>query len=172
MDMGFTFQITIIMAGIKEIMLSVQGRLGERVPELGYVDKDWGQLSHEKPAVKFPCALLDIENINYTQQGGGYQQADTQITVTVANLRLTAASLNAPRKEDAYKVIDLLERIHEALQLFSDGDYAPLFRTNLKKVLADSSKECYKITYQTAFAVSLDTGGGTAPAPEVKIHFK
>lgn len=153
-------------------MLSVQGRLGERVPELGYVDKDWGQLSHEKPAVKFPCALLDIENINYTQQGGGYQQADTQITVTVANLRLTAASLNAPRKEDAYQVIDLLERIHEALQLFSDGDYAPLFRTNLKKVLADSSKECYKITYQTAFAVSLDAGGGTAPAPEVKIHFK
>lgn len=160
------------MANIKEIILDIQERLGERVPELGYVDKDWGQLSHEVPAVQFPCALIDVVNVNYTQQGKGYQLADAQITITVANLRIVSSSLKAPRKEDAYRVIELLEQIHEALQLFSGGDYAPLFRINLKKEVADSSKECYKMTYQTAFTVKRDTGISTTPAPEVKVDIR
>lgn len=160
------------MANIKTILLSIQEQLGECVPELAYVDKDWGQLSYEQPSVNFPCALLDIENINYSQQGNGGQIADAQITVTVANLRLVSSSLLAPKKEVAYEVIDLLDRVHNALQLFSNGEYAPLFRTNLKKVVADSSKECYKMTYQTAFSVSHDKGGDTAPAPGIRIDFK
>lgn len=78
------------MADIKEILLNVQERLGTAVPGLEYIDKDWGQLSYEKPAVKYPCALLDVKNINYSQEGRGRQMADTQLTVTVANLRLAA----------------------------------------------------------------------------------
>lgn len=152
--------------------MNVQEHLGECIPGLGYVDKDWGQLSYDTPAVKFPCALLDIENINYSQQGNGYQLADVQLTVTVANLRLVSASLNSPRKEDAYRVIDLMEQIHKALQLYSGGDYAPLFRTNLKKVMADSSRECYKITYQTAFTVSCDTAQNYVPTPDIHINIK
>lgn len=157
--------------GIKDILLSVQERLGSSVPELGYIDKDWGQLSYEKPAVKWPCALLDIENINYTQEGNGVQMADTQITVTVANLRLTASSLLAPNKEEAYRIIELLDRIHAALHLFTAGSYAPLFRTNLKKVVADSTHECYKMIYQTAFEEDFDTGETSAPVERIKLNF-
>ena len=160
------------MANIKEILLSVQERLGSTVPELQYIDKDWGQLSCEKPAVKYPCALLDVRNINYSQEGRGRQMADTQLTVTVANLRLAAASLLAPRKEEAYLVIDLLERIHAALHLFTAGGYAPLFRTNLKKVVADSSHECYEMTYQTSFEVGYDTSEKSRAVTGVRLQLK
>lgn len=160
------------MADIKEILLNVQERLGTAVPGLEYIDKDWGQLSYEKPAVKYPCALLDVKNINYSQEGRGRQMADTQLTVTVANLRLAAASLLAPRKEEAYQVIDLLERIHAALHLFSTGGFAPLFRSNLKKVVADSSHECYEMTYQTAFEVGYDTGERPGAITSVRLELK
>lgn len=160
------------MGGIKEILLSIQGRLGETITEFGYVDKNWGQLSYEQPAVKFPCALIDVENVNFSQTGGGGQMADTQITITVANMRLTSASLTAPRKEDAYRIIDLVDKVHAALQLFTDGSYAPLFRSNLKKILADSSRECYQMTYQTAYMVSHDTGFEPAPIKKVKIDLR
>lgn len=114
-----------MMDEITTILLGVQDHLGESVPELAYVDKDWGQLSQEKPAVKFPCALIDLKDITFTQTGSGGQVADTQITVTVANLRLTSSSLLAPNKGDAYQIIGLLAKIHAALHLFSAGDYAP-----------------------------------------------
>lgn len=160
------------MDQITAILLSVQTQLGECVPELAYIDKDWGQLSYELPSVKWPCALLDVENVNYTQEGGGRQMADTQLTITVADRRLTPASLAAPNREDAYRIIELLGKIHRSLHHFSDGNYAPLFRTNLKKVVVNSSYECYRLTYQTAFEDGLDTGTTTVRIQHVKLDLK
>ena len=51
-------------ANIKTILLAVQQRLAERVPELAYIDKNWGQLDYEAPPVKWPCALLDLSLIH------------------------------------------------------------------------------------------------------------
>ena len=61
---------------IKTILLAVQQRLAERVPELAYIDKNWGQLDYEAPPVKWPCALLDIDEVPFSQIGGGGQIAD------------------------------------------------------------------------------------------------
>lgn len=160
------------MDQIAAILLSVQTRLGECVPELAYIDKDWGQLAYEVPSVKWPCALLDVENVNYTQEGGGRQMADAQLTITVADMRLTPASLAAPKREDAYNTIKLLGKIHYALHNFSTVDYAPLFRTDLKKVIVNSSYECYRLTYQTAFEVGFDTGATTSRIQHVKLDLK
>ena len=161
-----------MMDQIAAILLSVQTRLGECVPELMYIDKDWGQLSYEVPSVKWPCALLDVENVNYTQEGGGRQMADTQIVITVADLRLTPASLPAPDRESAYRTIELLGKIHRVLHHFSTDGYAPLFRTNLKKVVVNSSYECYRLTYQTAFEVGFDTGTTLSRIQGVKLNLK
>lgn len=160
------------MDAIQKILLDVQNRLGQQVPDLAYVDKDWGQLKAELPAVKFPCALLDLNDIDFTQTGNGGQVADAKITVTVAHLRLTSSSLAAPKKEDAYRVVGLLAQIHEALHTFTAGDYAPLFRTRLRKVLADSTRECYELTYQTAYVVGHDTGGSTTRISSVKLDLR
>lgn len=158
------------MDAIQQILLDVQARLGQQVPDLAYVDKDWGQLKAELPAVKFPCALLDLNDIGFSQTGSGGQVADAKITVTVAHLRLTSSSLAAPKKEEAYRVIGLLAQIHEALHIFTAGDYAPLTRTRLRKVLADSSRECYEVTYQTAYMVGHDTGGSTTRIEKVRLE--
>lgn len=161
------------MAAIKDILLSVQERLGELVPELAYIDKDWGQLAYEKPAVRYPCALLDIEAITYTQEGGVTQMADGAISVRIANQRLTPASYLAPNREQAYEIINLVDKVHKALHRFAPPGYSPLFRTALRKEYGDSSKECYLITYQVAFEEGFDMGNtGKVEGAKVKINLR
>lgn len=155
---------------LKDLFLSVQARLKDRISEAGYIDKDWGQLVPEIPSVKWPCILLDVDNVNYTQAGAGRQMAEPTITITVADMRLGSSSAAAPSPEDAYKTIELLEKIHGVLHLFHEEGYNPLFRTNLKKVVADSSKECYQMTYQTAFAVDYDTGSTQAEGIKARVQ--
>lgn len=157
------------MDPIAAILLSVQTQLGARVPELAYISKDWGQLSYEVPPVKWPCALLDVKNVDYTQEGGSLQMGDTQLTITVADMRLTSASLAAPKLEDAYRTIELLGKIHRSLHHFAAGGYAPLFRTNLRKVEGNNSYECYRLTYQTAFEDGFDTGATSGRIQRVKL---
>ena len=53
---------------MKHIFLQIQEKLGE-VSALKYIDKDWNQLKFEQPPVKWPCALIDVKNINYSQMG-------------------------------------------------------------------------------------------------------
>lgn len=160
------------MDPIAAILLSVQTQLGARVPELAYISKDWGQLSYEVPPVKWPCALLDVKNVDYTQEGGSLQMGDTQLTITVADMRLTSASLAAPKLEDAYRTIELLGKIHRSLHHFAAGDYAPLFRTNLRKVEGNNSYECYRLTYQTAFEDGFDAGATSGRIQRVKLDLK
>lgn len=139
---------------MKQIFLTIQTQLQSEVPELKYIDKDWGQLKYDKPPVKFPCALIDITNVNYSQMGRGYQKADADIIITIANMKLIRSSAMAPSKIDSYDTIDILESVHQALQLFADGQkFQPLQRTNLKKIFNDKDAEVYAMLYKTSFIV-------------------
>ncbi|MCD8081887.1 MAG: hypothetical protein LUF04_16275 [Bacteroides sp.] len=140
-----------VMGEIKIILLGVQQHLATAVPDIAHLDKDWGQLYMEQPPVKWPCCLLDVEDIQFEQRGHGSEQARTRLTLTVAGMRLTSSSSTAPNQEKAYQLIDLIEQIHDALQNFTTGEYAPLFRSSVKKILSDTGKEAYKLTYETAY---------------------
>lgn len=144
---------------MKQLFLKIQTRLSA-IQAIKYIDKDWGQLQMDNPPVNWPCVLIDVENVNYTQMGRGYQKADADITITVANINNVRSSAMAPNKSSAYATIDLMETIHQSLQLFAgDGDFQPLQRTNLKKVFNEGGAEIYTMTYKTAFVVEkIETG--------------
>lgn len=96
---------------IKTILLAVQQQLTEQVPELAYIDKNWGQFDYDMPPVKWPCVLLDIDTIPFTQTGGGGQIADgATVEIMAGNLRLVSSSAAAPNKADAYFLIELLDK--------------------------------------------------------------
>lgn len=147
----------------KDILLSIQAHLSNQFPGL-WVDKDWGQLNYAQPQVQWPCALIDIGDITYSQMGKGCQLADIQIAVTLANQRTASSSSTAPNPEDAYRLVDLLDEVHDSLQFFRAGVSAPLFRTSQKKVFADSSIEAYQLIYQTQYVVGYTESGETSDA--------
>jgi hypothetical protein len=137
---------------MKEIFLEIQEKLSE-ISELKYIDKNWGQLLYEQPPVKFPCALLDIEKVDYTQLGMLAQTANGKIEITVANFRLVPSSQQSPRKEEAYAILEIIEKIHQLLHGWSADYFQPLIRVNLQKLDATYCYEIYKISYQTAWRV-------------------
>lgn len=144
---------------MKQIFLTIQNKLAE-ITNLRYIDKDWGQLQYENPPVQWPCALVDVTNVDYTQQGRGTQLGNALICITIGNVNPVPSSGNAPNRADSYATIDLLNEIHQKLQLLSDGStFQPLMRTNLLKAAANGSYEVYQMTYKTAFLVQKNETG-------------
>lgn len=137
---------------MKNIFLDIQNKLSN-ITELKYIDKNWGQLLYEQPPVKFPCALLDIANVNYTQLGQLAQTAMGDIEITVANLQLSPSSHKSLQRNNAYAIMDIMDKIHQDLHGWATANFIPLIRTNLQKVEVSKSYEIYKITYNTSWRV-------------------
>lgn len=146
---------------MKEIFLKIQEQLTS-VPGLKYIDKDWGQLSYEPLPVKYPAALIDVDSVDYTQLAKGWQKATANILITVVNVNLVRSSAMAPNKNDSYATLELIEDIHQALQLFGGTTFQPLERIKLRKVFSDKGAEIYTMVYRTAFVVKKEVTGVTA----------
>ena len=143
---------------MKTLIKNIQCHL-ETIDTLNYVDEDWGQLDFYSPnfPVQWPCVLIDITNAGYSNIGMDRsvipmqrQQADAQISFTVANLKLTNTSAKAPvmQKDNAWTIWELIEEVHEKLQGFSPETYAgKLIRTSLQRVKRDDGVQEYTITY-------------------------
>ena len=82
------------------------------------------------------------------------------------------SSAAAPRKADAYLLIELLDKIHSALQRFTDGTFGPMLRTQIKKIAAVRAGECYKVLYQTAYTLPGVQEGQSAKLPPSSIRLE
>lgn len=137
------------------ILKDIVAALPLALPQLKYVDKDWGQLDKDNPAVGFPCALIDITDVDYTDLSAGWQLASGAFTVKVANQRTNSSSAHAPStaKNNSYTTLELCDAVHLALNgfngLHTPSEYAPLVRRGFYKQENGLKYECYAITYKT-----------------------
>jgi hypothetical protein len=110
---------------IKEILEAIQNRVGEAETKF-FVDEDWAQLDIDaiNPPVKFPCVLIDVSDIDFSNIGQDRTQTPRQrqngllsIRFTVATKKLSNTSRNAPQsqKDNAWKIYEYLEEIHALL---------------------------------------------------------
>jgi len=124
-----------------------------------YVDEDWGQLDYYAPnfPVQWPCTLIDVTDINFDNIGKdrkatpvNRQQAQGIVTLTIANLKLTNSSGQAPQlqKDNVWSIWDLIEETHKLMQGFriseNGGD---LIRRSLQRIKRDDGVQQYDITY-------------------------
>ncbi len=140
------------------IITSIQEKLQE-VEELQYIDENWGQLDEygTHPPVKYPCALIDVVDVRYTDIGidkrqntMNRQEGQAQVNIAVANLKLTNTSSKAPlkQKEHAHSIFRVIEKVHASLQGYNPTEYCgALIRTVLKRVQRDDGVQEYFITY-------------------------
>ena len=149
------------MEALKNIIDKVKTRL-QTVEELKYIDSDWGQLDQEPPAVKWPCALVDIDNADYEDLGRGGQMVDVHVKVTVALQRLTPGSTASRRRAESYKDYELLGEVHNALHLYGEAEFTPLLRSRFYKEPSEPGTVIYNLTYHTSYETP------PAPKPENK----
>lgn len=143
---------------MKSILQNIQNRLSA-IPELKYIDEDWGQIDYYTPnmPVQWPCCLIDLNagqfsNISkdITKHPRERQNGIFSIKITVANMKLTNTSSKAPQtqKNNAWHLIDMIEKIHQQLHGFSPADNcSKLVRTTFSRVMRDDGVQEYSIIY-------------------------
>lgn len=144
---------------MKQILQNIQEKLSE-VSELKYIDEDWGQLDYynPNPPVKFPCCLIDIQNIDFSNIGQDFAQKPRQrqkgvfsLKISLADLKLTNTSLLSPKnqKENAWKIYEMAQKVHEKLHGFSPFENcSKMLRTSFSRVMRDDGVQEYAIIYQ------------------------
>jgi hypothetical protein len=110
---------------IKDILEAIQKKIEEAETKF-FVDEDWAQLDVDaiNPPVKFPCVLIDVSDIGFSNIGQDRTQTPRQrqnglltIRLTVAAKKLSNTSGKAPQsqKDNAWKIYGYLEEIHKLL---------------------------------------------------------
>lgn len=158
---------------MKQIFLSIQKRLADNVPALQYIDKNWGQLNIAKPPVKWPCCLMDIDSIDYSQASENTRVAEASIILTIADCHTVRSSANAPNKEDSYAILDVIEKVAAILDGYRVPDTTQaLVYTRMQKAFSDQSYDVYNLTFSTAWVEEQEKGGTVKVPPLIKASLK
>ena len=143
---------------MKTLLEKIQQKVSE-IAELKHIDENWGQLDYYSPnmPVQYPCALIDVQQVQFTNLGKDItkkplqrQIGTVQIKITVANMRLTNSSMQAPRrqKEEVWVIWGIIEKIHQQLHGVSLlPNVSPLIRTSQNRTLRDDGLQEYEVYY-------------------------
>lgn len=134
------------------LIQDIQNRLASEIMALKYVDEDWGQLDDYSPnfPVKWPCALIDIAQVQYSNLGKTAQLGEAAITITIADIKLLNSSSKAPANQKAEQAnyLQLIKDVHACLHGWSGhGHYSKLIRTNFKRIKRDDGVRQHVTTY-------------------------
>ena len=107
--------------------------------------------------VQFPCALIDVQQVQFTNLGRDMskkpvqrQIGTVQIKITVANMRLSNSSMQAPRrqKEEVWAIWGIIEKIHQQLHGVSLlPNVSALIRSSQSRTLRDDGVQEYEVYY-------------------------
>jgi hypothetical protein len=143
---------------MKIVLQNIQTILAT-IPELKYIDEDWGQLDDysPNPPTQFPLVLIDIGSLQYSDISKdrsatpvNRQMATGTIVLSIANLKLTNTSFKAPQmqKDQAWSIWDIVENIHKKLHgIHVESSVGAMMRTNMRKVKRDDGIQEYEVTY-------------------------
>ena len=143
---------------MKLVLQNIQNIL-TTIPELIYVDEDWGQLDDysPNPPTQFPLVLIDIGSLQFSDIGKdrnavpeNRQMATGTIVLSIANLKLTNTSGRAPQtqKNAAWSIWDIIENVHKKIHgVVVGGTAGAMLRTNMRKVKRDDGIQEYEVTY-------------------------
>ncbi|MDK7376140.1 hypothetical protein QP519_11415 [Weeksella virosa] len=140
---------------MEQILQNIQTILKEK---FAYVDENWGQLNLPNPPVKYPCALIDCDNANFSNLVNDHRQQPTlrqegliNIEITIATLKLTNTSAHAPQtqRDKAWLIYELIQEAHKLLQGQMVGN-GKLVRTAQRRIRRADGMQEHRIIYTLA----------------------
>lgn len=148
---------------MKSVINSIINLIKESCPQIRYVSRNWNQLSYEQPPVKFPCALVDIDSLQFSEIAHGNSIANGTISVTIADSQLARGSSSSRD----FELLDTVTLVADKLQCLSTPDFQPLILVSLSKSYSDKSYDVYTLTFSTSFVHHRSLKPQTAQADPV-----
>jgi len=120
------------MSSLKDLFLEIQEHIQRHVPEVTWIDQDLGQLEHydTRPAVSFPCVLIDFDTVQNQMEGGLSVWSTITIQIRLAFSPFSSANSIAPdiSKENALAFYDIEQKLFKFLHGWmplDDTDQSP-----------------------------------------------
>ena len=158
---------------MKEVFKDIQERL-QTIPELRYIGEDWGQLNFEQPPVDWPCALIDLGNVDFSSAGMRSQQAEAIVNITIADIRYHGVTPVLPRDREskAFEIFDLIDKVNKVLH-GSDGEsYSGLRRVAIKKTYREDAVREFVTSYKFSYTDNTATRAFKKIVAKPEIHVK
>jgi hypothetical protein len=143
---------------MKQLLTDIQNRLAAAIHDdkklFAHVDLDWGQVDFysDMPPVKFPCALIDVQSVEYSNEGQLIQlgQATVQIRIVDMILSHTSAGAPAEQREKASRIFDTLRETHRLLHGWTGTptSYGKLTRKTLARVRRRDGLHEYTLAFE------------------------
>lgn len=162
---------------LANIFLTVQERLKTSLTDLKWIDQDLGQLEFydKRPAVDFPCALIDIDDSDYSDEGENSQIGEGILIVRLGLTVYNSANhlTPTPYKEKAIDYYNLEHRVNSFLHGWCDSRYfSPLMRRKGFKEKRDDNLRVRVLRYVFAFrdSTAMEVPAFTVQKPDLEIE--
>lgn len=141
---------------MEEIFIAIMEHIAETMPELSYIDEDYGQLEptedQDSYPVTFPCVLIGNTESDWNDIGYGVQKSESLVTVRLAidcydDTHYTSGTYQKVRERQLEA-----KELYKALQGFQCAEEAtPLVRVKSR----DYSLPGNIKVYETMFSFTL-----------------
>lgn len=139
-----------------KLIEAIEDCLKAKVPELQYIDEDWGQMDfYEDSPVKFPCALIEVQNADYSDDGELRQRGLVMVSVKLYFMGEVNSSNLTPemQKNERRKNWDICKKVNQMLhgQDFLPAGFGTLGRKQMSSLTRNNGIYNRNINYAVAF---------------------
>lgn len=140
------------------------------IDNIRYVGEDWGQLGLDSPAVRFPCALVEIDHVNYGQMGSGGITGECSFRVTLADQPLlrTSQAKTTTTQVDNLSFFDITDCVLATLSGMSSPSYSPMRLDSLQKDYRNPQYRIYQFVFTTGFTLTRQLQGNKVENIKIK----
>lgn len=138
------------------LLLRLQEYLKEQVPQIKWIDQDFGQLENYevRPPVQFPCLLVDLSSTQYDMYLEQVQHATATVNLRLGFAPYSSANSEAPVKyrQEALDYYEIEQQVYKAMQGWDAGELCqPFTRTLAVTEGRDDKLRVRQLTFTTAF---------------------
>lgn len=141
---------------MKTVIQEIQKRLSG-CEKLRYIAENWGQLELDNPPLLFPCVLVDISEVSYTQNLFRTQQGVATLTIDLANRTGQNVSHKTPQplQESYYEFYDIMDAVSSLLHGYTPTGTSPLQRVSSQKQARKDGVKACRMTFTFSFTDEL-----------------
>jgi len=141
-----------------QLYIDLSNRLKTAVPELKWIDQDFGQLERfdYRPDVAFPCALIDFIQATYSNLSMLAQVGEVSVNIRIGFAPFSQSYQAAPLdvKEKALAYYDIEQKVFEAVQGWNNDFTEPFIRVSATTEQRDNDAIGLRVrvlTFQTGY---------------------
>lgn len=151
---------------MKNLVKSLFVRLQEEVPQLNYIDVDLGQTKSDIPSTGYPCALIDISEVQYTSSNWSSQLALSAVKIRLGFNKGEVSAEEEPTilLQQALQYCDVIDCVSSVLHGFGAPEFSPLVRKSMTHS-TEIAPMWYVITFATQCTECLEATYRKAPVP-------